>query len=82
MSEKRRAARRRTFKGGSITLPTGTVDCLIRNMSATGAMVELKGPALVPDAFSLIIKPELIRRDCQVIRRDARLLGLRFKEVS
>jgi len=45
-------------------------------------MVELKGPALVPDAFSLIIKPELIRRDCQVIRRDARLLGLRFKEVS
>jgi len=78
MTESRRTLRQRTFKGGSITLPTGTVECLVRNISATGALLELNGPALVPNDFDLIIKPETLRRCCQVIRRDGHHLGVRF----
>jgi hypothetical protein len=78
MVESRRTPRQRTFKGGSITLPTGVVDCLVRNISANGALLELNGPALVPNDFNLIIKPENVRRCCQVIRRDGHHLGVRF----
>ena len=78
MSENRRKARQRTFKGGSIVLPIGTVDCIVRNVSATGALLELKEPALIPNDFELIIKPELTRRSCRVVRRDALQLGVSF----
>ena len=78
MSDKRRKTRQRTFKGGSIALPTGTVDCIVRNVSATGALLELKTPALIPNDFELIIKPELTRRSCRVVRRDALALGVSF----
>ena len=78
MSEQRRKPRQRTFKGGSITLPTGTVECIVRNVSATGALLELKAPALIPNDFELIIKPELTKRFCRVVRRDALQLGVHF----
>ena len=76
--DKRRAPRQRTYKGGSIPLPIGTVDCVIRNISAGGALLELKGPALVPSHFHLIIKPTNVRRSCEVMRRDGLNLGVRF----
>lgn len=78
MTEQRHAPRHRTFKGGSITTPTGIVECVIRNMSDTGAQLELKAPALVPQDFSLIIKPENARRRCHVARREGRWLGVHF----
>ena len=78
MTDSRRAKRHRTFKGVSITLPTGTVECIVRNISASGALLELNAPALVPDDFSLVIKPERQRRLCQVVRRTALQLGVRF----
>ena len=78
MTENRRKPRQRTFKGGSITLPTGSVECIVRNVSATGALLELNAPALVPNDFDLIIKPEQTRRCCHVIRRDGLHLGIHF----
>jgi hypothetical protein len=78
MTERRRAPRQRIFKGGSITLPTGIVDCVVRNISVSGALLELSGPALVPNDFDLIIKPENVGRCCHVVRRDGHHLGVRF----
>jgi len=78
MTETPRKPRQRTFKGGSITLPTGIVDCVVRNISATGALLELKAQALVPNDFDLIIKPEITRRRCHVVHRDGLRLGVSF----
>ena len=78
MTESPRKPRQRTFKGGSITLPTGSVECIVRNVSATGALLELKAPAMVPNDFHLIINPERTRRCCHVIRREGLHLGIRF----
>jgi hypothetical protein len=76
--EKRRAPRLRTFKGGSISFGSAwDVDCIIRNMSKTGACLEVQ--AHVPDRFSLLIKPELIKRTCEVAWRSAGRIGVRFK---
>ncbi|MGB7260065.1 MAG: PilZ domain-containing protein [Pseudolabrys sp.] len=51
---------------------------LIRNISETGALLELQSPALIPDDFSLLIKTELTRRQCRVIWRAPLRLGVKF----
>jgi PilZ domain len=78
MNERRQAPRQRTFKTGSITLPHGVVECLIRNMSTKGALLEFLQPPLVPDDFTLLIKPEMIERRCHVTRRKALRIGVVF----
>ena len=76
--EKRRADRLRTFKGGSILFGSAPgVDCIIRNMSKSGACLEVQAP--VADTFSLLIKPELLKRTCEVAWRSANRIGVRFK---
>jgi hypothetical protein len=85
MQELRQAQRIRTFKGGSILFGNEpTVECLIRNLSETGACLEIgnpSSPALVPDSFALIIKPENLKRDCRVMWRSDRRVGVLFNEA-
>ena len=78
MKERRRTVRQRTFKGAIISLPIGSVECTVRNLSANGALLELQGPAPVPDDFELIIRPENRRHSCHVIHRQPRRLGVVF----
>lgn len=78
MNERRQLPRQRTFKTGSITLPVGTVQCLIRNISERGALLEFLQPPLLPDDFDLIIKPDMIRRKCHVIWRNGHRGGVHF----
>ena len=79
MLERRTSPRLRTFKGGSIIfgLVSG-INCVIRNMSQTGACLEVENPLRIPDDFALLIKPEIIRRNCHVAWRSARRIGVRF----
>jgi len=41
MDETRRAPRRRVLKAGSITVGGGAIDCVVRNLSATGAALQV-----------------------------------------
>jgi hypothetical protein len=68
----------KTFKGASITHPVGVVECLVRRLGEAGAVLEMHQPALVPDDFSLVIKPELTRYVCRVIGRDSLKLCVTF----
>ncbi len=79
MDERRKIHRKRTFKGGSIIsgLAAG-VDCVIRNLSDTGAFLEVESPVGIPDDFTLLIKPEIIKRKCHVEWRAANRIGVRF----
>jgi hypothetical protein len=80
MAEKRRSPRLRTIKGGSIMFGGATtVDCIIRNMSETGAALEVENPTVMPDVFTLLIRPEIIKRSCQVVWRTERRIGVRFR---
>lgn len=79
MSENRRSARLRTYKGGSIIFGVApAIDCIIRNISETGAALELQGPAGIPEEFTLLIKPELVKRNCRVAWRLAKRIGVQF----
>ena len=78
MAEHRRSLRQRTYKGGSVSLPTGVLSCVIRNLSDTGACLEFNDAAPLPNAFRLIIKPEIIARNCMVAWRKGEKIGVRF----
>ncbi|MGN6572285.1 MAG: PilZ domain-containing protein [Pseudolabrys sp.] len=79
MSEARGSARSRTFKGGSIIFGVAAaIDCIIRNMSETGAALEVESPVGIPDEFTLLIKPEYVKRNCRVAWRSAKRIGVAF----
>jgi hypothetical protein len=78
-AETRRAPRLRTFKGGLITFGAApAIDCLIRNMSATGAALEIGIAAGIPAEFTLVIKPEFVKRNCRVAWRSDKRIGVPF----
>jgi hypothetical protein len=79
MAEKRLSPRLRTIKGGTIMFgAAAAIDCIIRNMSDTGASLEVEGPTGIPDDFTLLIRPEIIKRSCHVVWRTDRRIGVRF----
>jgi hypothetical protein len=52
--EKRNIPRLRTLKGGSVLFGVASaIDCVIRNMSETGAQLAVESPVGVPDEFTL-----------------------------
>ena len=78
MNEHRTSPRLRTLKGGLIIFGAApAVDCIIRNMSDTGALLVVN-PVGIPEEFALIIKPEMRKRPCQIIWRSADKIGIRF----
>ncbi len=77
--EHRVSQRLRTIKGGSILFGFApAIDCVIRNMSQTGAMLVVESPVGIPNDFTLLIKPELTKRACQVAWRKSDRIGVRF----
>ncbi|MEE7503093.1 PilZ domain-containing protein [Methylobacterium sp. C33D] len=57
MSEHRREARQRVFLKGRIVFNNGSssLDCLVRDMSPTGARLVMSEATTLPDAFDLYI---------------------------
>lgn len=58
MQEDRRGTiRHRTLKGGRIAFNDGfsTLQCLVRNMSDTGALLKVASVVGVPDTFDLVM---------------------------
>lgn len=79
MPERRVTNRQRTLKGGTIYCDGfAGIECIIRNLTKSGACLEIKGPNSVPDEFFLIIKPEHLKRSCTVIWRSEGRIGVRF----
>jgi hypothetical protein len=57
MAEHRRSPRRRTLKGETILFgTTTTIDCVVRNLSETGASLEVETYVGIPANFTLLIK--------------------------
>lgn len=78
-----RSARRRVLKSGTISFGLGaSIDCILRNVSETGALLEIESPVGIPDEFLLVIKKDNIARNCSVVWRSARQIGVRFDLID
>ncbi|HKH00392.1 MAG TPA: PilZ domain-containing protein [Bradyrhizobium sp.] len=79
MNVPRIAARRRVLKAGSIEFAGDAIACTIRNISETGAALDVMSPLYIPDRVTLVMQTEQITRACRVIWRKERRIGVTFE---
>ena len=79
MDESRRAPRRRVLKAGLISVGGGgTITCMVRNISKSGASVDVASPISIPDEFTLVLEMESRPRPCTVVWRKEKQIGVAF----
>jgi hypothetical protein len=78
MAETRRDPRHRVLKAGSISFSGGAIDCRVRNLSTTGAALEVTSQAGVPEKFTLAVPGDALHLPCHVVWRKACKIGVRF----
>ena len=65
--DNRATSRRRVLKAGRISFDRVlTMDCAIRNVSRTGACLEVSSPVGIPDRSTLVVKSENMKPPCHV----------------
>jgi hypothetical protein len=67
LENNRIAPRQRVFKAGTIEFSGGTIDCVVRNISETGAALEVTSPVGIPAEFNLVISGNIAKRPCRVV---------------
>ncbi len=79
----RRATRRRTLKQATIAYGGRhlTIECVVRDLSATGARLVVEHAASVPDTFELLIELDGLEAQCEVIWRNRTTVGVRFEQA-
>jgi hypothetical protein len=71
--------RKRTFKVGTIEFNrAGGITATVKNLSESGAMLQVDSIIGIPNEFMLFIGPDNFRRQCQIVWRQATKLGVRF----
>ncbi|MCC3243728.1 PilZ domain-containing protein [Methylocystis sp. WRRC1] len=76
--ERRRAMRRRTLLTGRIEFERSAFDCVIRNLSDTGAKICCDEEIALPDVFRLFIERKGELRDVRAVWRARDGIGLEF----
>jgi len=80
MSERRNLNRKKVLKVAQIQFnKLSSISCSVRNISDTGACLEVPSPLGIPDEFTLIVESEALRRECSVAWRRANRLGVAFR---
>jgi hypothetical protein len=78
MDESRIAPRHRVLKAGTIEFGGGAIDCTVRNVSATGAALDVTSPIGIPDRFVLVLAADRLTHPCHVVWRKERRIGVTF----
>ena len=78
MIENRAAPRHRVFKRGSITFNGGGIDCTVRNLSSSGAGLDVASPIGLPQSFTLVIEADHFIRRCHPVWRSEKRIGVAF----
>ena len=81
MQERRRFPRTKCFKGAKIRAPgREPIACIVRNVSAEGAGLQLPGSVALPDAFDLCFDTGRRVRQCRVMWRTSGEAGIWFAQ--
>jgi hypothetical protein len=79
MVEKKRAApQHRTLKAATVEFGGGAIDCAVRNLSKTGAALDVPTPVGIPGEFHLGEPERRLRFACRAVWRKASRIGVRF----
>jgi hypothetical protein len=79
MNEHRISQRHRVLKGGTITFNGGAgISCTVRNLSETGAALEVASPVGIPDRFTLVFENGQNAKPCHIVWRKEKRIGIAF----
>jgi hypothetical protein len=77
-----RAPRYKVAKAGTINFDNRTVDCLVRNLSETGAAMEVPNQGGIPARFELVIPGDALSLWCRVVWRKDHRMGVMFVKAA
>jgi PilZ domain len=78
MVETRIAPRHRVSKAGTIEFFGGTINCVVRNLSVTGAALEVSDQTGIPERFILVMPEDGLRLLCHIVWRKEYRIGVAF----
>lgn len=76
--EKRGVDRHRVLKAGTIEFGGAAINCMVRNMSNSGAALDVASPVGIPDRFTLILQADGHHTSCHVVWRREKRIGVAF----
>jgi hypothetical protein len=82
MEEKRKYPRTEINEPAYISSGGSVMSCVVRNISAEGAAIEVENPAFVPPRFRLVMAKDSSVRECQVAWIQENRIGLMFAEPT
>jgi hypothetical protein len=83
IEDRRKAQRQRVLKAGSIVLDRGgTIDCQVRNLSDSGALLRVETTFGIPDHFTLKIPQDSGTHVAVVKWRRAMSVGVVFERPT
>lgn len=83
-SDRRRHPRTRTFKAARILLNAhrSALDCMVRNLSAGGACLDVASLVGIPEHFDLIMTADKSIRGCRMVWRREKHIGVEFDKQA
>jgi len=78
MVETRIAPRYRVLKAAKIEFLGSTIDCTVRDLSTTGAALEVSSQIGIPAKFTLVVPGDGLHLPCHVIWRKEYRIGVAF----
>jgi hypothetical protein len=76
--EKRSARRYRVLKGATIAFGGNGIECTVRNLSSSGAALDVANSVGLPPSFMLVIEADQLIRRCRSVWRSDRRIGVAF----
>ena len=76
--EKRAGPRKPVLMSGAIEFAGSATNCLIRNISISGAALDVTNALDIPERFNLVFKADGTHIPCHVIWRQGEQIGVAF----
>ncbi len=77
-TEKRSARRYKVLKGATVAFDGSGVPCTVRNLSSSGAAIDIMDTASLPPSFMLIIEADDFIRRCHPVWSSKNRVGVEF----
>jgi hypothetical protein len=83
MQDRRKSARSRVLKSAKLLLGTSSIiDCVLRNVTNSGARVQIANTVELPDMLNLTLDGGYSVRPCRVVWRSLSETGVEFVRDS
>jgi PilZ domain len=78
MEEKRKHPRTEVNEPAFVSLGGSVMRCMVRNISAEGAAIDVENPAFVPSRFRLVMANDSSVRECSIAWIQQKRIGVTF----